>query len=100
MNLFTHLLVASAFATGSLLPISSFAQATTEHDHSHASAASTASLTGGDVRKVDLESSKVTIKHGEEQKFVDAYFPQAVPEGLSIRSVNLRDEKQAETRIA
>jgi 5-(aminomethyl)-3-furanmethanol phosphate kinase len=35
-----------------------------------------------------------------EQKFVDAYFPQAVPEGLSIRSVNLRDEKQAETRIA
>ncbi len=65
MNLFTHLLVASAFATGSLLPISSFAQATTEHDHSHASAASDASLTEGEIKKVDLDSSKVTIKHGE-----------------------------------
>ena len=65
MNLLTHLLVVSALAAGSLLPTSSFAQASTEHDHSHASAASTASLTEGDVRKVDLESSKVTIKHGE-----------------------------------
>ena len=55
MNLFTHLLVASAFATGSLLPISSFAQATTEHDHSHAS----------EVKKLDLAQGKVTIKHGE-----------------------------------
>ena len=53
MKLFTHLLVASAFAAGSLLPISSFAQAATEHDHSHASAASAASLTEGEVKKVD-----------------------------------------------
>jgi Cu/Ag efflux protein CusF len=65
MNLFTHLRVASAFAVGALLPISSFAQASTEHDHSHASAASTAALTEGEVKKVDQESSKVTLKHGE-----------------------------------
>lgn len=65
MNLFTHFLVASAIAAGSLLPVGSFAQATAEHDHNHASAASAASLTEGEVRKVDQESSKVTIKHGE-----------------------------------
>ena len=35
-----------------------------------------------------------------EQKFVDAYFPQAVPAGLSVRSVNLRDANQGETQIA
>jgi len=65
MNLFTHFLVASAIAAGSLLPVGSFAQATAEHDHNHASTASAASLTEGEVRKVDQESSKVTIKHGE-----------------------------------
>ncbi len=64
MNLFTHYLVASVVAVGSL-PMSSFAQATSEHDHSHASAASAASLTEGEVKKVDQESSKVTLKHGE-----------------------------------
>ena len=65
MNLFTHLLIASAFAAGSLLPMSSLAQATAEHDHSHGAAASAASLTEGEVKKVDQESSKVTLKHGE-----------------------------------
>lgn len=65
MNLFTHFLVASAIAAGSLLPVGSFAQATAEHDHNHASASATAPLTEGEVRKVDLESAKVTIKHGE-----------------------------------
>jgi Cu(I)/Ag(I) efflux system protein CusF len=65
MNIFTHCLVASAFAVGSLLSMNSFAQATMEHDHNHSSAPSTASLTEGEVKKVNLESSKVTIKHGE-----------------------------------
>ena len=64
MNLFTHYLVASVVAVGSL-PMSNFAQATSEHDHSHASAASAASLTEGEVKKVDQDSSKVTLKHGE-----------------------------------
>lgn len=65
MHRLTHPLVALAFAASSLLPMSSFAQATTEHDHGHASEASTASWTEGEVRKVDRESSKLTIKHGE-----------------------------------
>lgn len=34
------------------------------------------------------------------RQFVDAYFPQAVPQGLRVRSVNLRDANQRETRIA
>ena len=65
MNLITHILTAAAFAAGSLLPASGFAQATTDHDHHNASMAPTAALTEGEVKKVDLESSKVTLKHGE-----------------------------------
>ena len=85
MNLFTHLLVASAFAAGALLPISSFAQAATEHDHSHASAASAASLTEGEVKKVDQESSKVTLKHGEI-KHLDMPGMTMVQNGCSVTS--------------
>jgi len=65
MNHFTHLLFASVIAAGSLVPMSSFAQATAAHDHNHEPAASAASLTEGEVKKVDQESAKITIKHGE-----------------------------------
>lgn len=65
MNFFTHALAASTFAVGALLPVNGFAQSTTEHDHSHASVAATAALTEGEVKKIDLESSKITLKHGE-----------------------------------
>jgi len=65
MNLFKHLLAVFVLAAGALLPVSGFAQAASEHDHSHASAAPTATWTEGDVKKVDRESSKVTIKHGD-----------------------------------
>lgn len=68
MNLPTRLFAASVLAGSCLVPMSSFAQASAEHDHSHGAAASAVSatpLTEGEVRKVDLKASKVTLKHGE-----------------------------------
>ncbi|HQR85423.1 MAG: copper-binding protein [Burkholderiales bacterium 35-55-47] len=49
MNTIKKILAISMIALGMTLPISGFAQ----------------SLTDGEVKKVDLETGKVTIKHGE-----------------------------------
>ena len=65
INLFRNIVTVTACAAGAALPLSGFAQAPSEHDHGHASAAPTAALTEGEVKKVDLASSKITIKHGE-----------------------------------
>ena len=65
INLFRNIVTVTACAAGAALPLSGFAQAPSEHDHGHASAAPTAALTEGEVKKVDQESSKVTLKHGE-----------------------------------
>jgi len=49
------------------MPLFGWAQAATEHDHNHGSApaATQTPLTDGEVKKVDPEVGKVTIKHGE-----------------------------------
>lgn len=52
-----------AFASGGLFPMLAQAQATM--DHSKMDMAKMPSMTDGEVRKVDLATGKVTIKHGE-----------------------------------
>ncbi|WP_354445615.1 copper-binding protein [Ottowia thiooxydans] len=63
MSNFKQFLSISAFALGISLPMSGFAQATTESTKAEAS--QHASLTEGEVKKVDLDNDKVTIKHGD-----------------------------------
>ena len=52
-----------ALASGSLFPMLAQAQATM--DHSKMDMAKMPSMTDGEVRKVDLATGKVTLKHGE-----------------------------------
>ena len=52
-----------ALASGGLFPMLAQAQATM--DHSKMDMAKMPSMTDGEVRKVDLATGKVTIKHGE-----------------------------------
>lgn len=63
MNIFRNILAISACTVGAVLPVSGFAQSTM--DHSHMPVPQSAAMTEGEVKKVDLESSKVTLKHGE-----------------------------------
>lgn len=59
-----QILAISAIALGLAHPISSYAQA--GMDHSKMSMDSSASMmTDGEVKKVDQEAGKVTIKHGD-----------------------------------
>ena len=57
MNTFTNLAIASLMATVTLASTSLMAQT--------AVAAKGAEMTSGEVRKVDLEAQKITLKHGE-----------------------------------
>lgn len=52
-----------ALASGGLFPMLAQAQATM--DHSKMDMAKMPSMTDGEVRKVDLATGKVTLKHGE-----------------------------------
>ncbi len=61
MNAIKKILAISAVALGLGLPMSSFAQASTEPAKMEAS--QTASWTNGEIRKIDLDNGKVTIKH-------------------------------------
>ncbi|MCM2345810.1 MAG: copper-binding protein [Acidovorax soli] len=54
----------SALAMGIAMPVSSFAQATMDHGKMAMSHASD-SMTDGEVKKVDPDTGKVTLKHGE-----------------------------------
>lgn len=63
MNNFRTILAVSACAVGALLPAGGFAQATM--DPSAMTTPQSAAMTEGEVRKVDLQSAKITIKHGE-----------------------------------
>ena len=65
MNTVKQILAITALAMGITLPVSSFAQATMNHNMMDMS--STASMTDGEVKKVDLELGKITIKHGHIQ---------------------------------
>lgn len=58
-----QILAVSALALGVVMPASSFAQ--TAADPGKMGVSPAADLTDGEVRKVDQETGKVTIKHGE-----------------------------------
>ena len=64
MNTIKNILAISALAMGIAMPVSSFAQATMDHGKMDMSQAS-ASMTDGEIKKVDQATGKVTIKHGE-----------------------------------
>ena len=63
MNTIKQMLAISALALGVALPLASHAQATS--DQAQTAAAPSASLTDGEIKKVDADNGKVTIKHGE-----------------------------------
>ena len=63
MNTFKQIFAISALIMGVALPMSSFAQAAMEPGKMDAPLAP--SMTNGDVRKVDQDAGKVTIKHGD-----------------------------------
>ena len=63
MNIIKQILAISAVALGVALPMSSFAQPAM--DPAKTEAAQSASLTDGEIKKVDLDNGKVTIKHGD-----------------------------------
>ncbi|MNV31142.1 Cation efflux system protein CusF precursor [compost metagenome] len=65
MNIIKHILAISAVALGVALPMSSFAQPAM--DPAQTEAAQPTSLTEGEIKKVDLDNGKVTIKHGDIQ---------------------------------
>lgn len=64
MSNIKHILVISSLAMGVALPMSSIAQ-TMMMDQSKMGMSQSASMTDGEVRKVDRETGKVTIKHGD-----------------------------------
>ncbi len=63
MNIIQKVAAISALALGIALPVSSMAQTTMDHSKMDMSQPAT-SMTEGEVKKVDLEAGKVTIKHG------------------------------------
>lgn len=63
MNNIKQMLAISALALGVALPLTSHAQATA--GQAQAAAASSASLTDGEIKRIDADNGKVTIKHGE-----------------------------------
>jgi Cu(I)/Ag(I) efflux system periplasmic protein CusF len=65
MNIIQKILAISAVALGVALPMTSFAQPAM--DSAKTETAQLMSLTDGEIKKVDLDNSKVTIKHGDIQ---------------------------------
>jgi len=63
MNNFKQLLSISAIALGVAFPMSGFAQANPAS--TKAEAYQQDSLTDGEIKKIDLDNGKVTIKHGD-----------------------------------
>ena len=63
MNIIQKITTATALAMGIALPVSSMAQTTMDHSKMDMSQPA-ASMTEGEVKKIDLEAGKVTIKHG------------------------------------
>lgn len=63
MQVIQRFLIISTLATGLIWPLSSMAEV--DNTHSNMSMASTSPLvTEGEIKKVNLELGKVTIKHG------------------------------------
>ena len=63
MNAIKKFLALSVLAVGVALPGAGFAQATV--DHSKMTMPKTAAMTDGEVRKIDKDAGKITLKHGE-----------------------------------
>ena len=63
MNIIQKITAVSALALGIALPVSTMAQTTMDHGKMDMSQPA-ASMTEGEVKKVDIEAGKVTIKHG------------------------------------
>ncbi|MCO5337024.1 copper-binding protein [Delftia tsuruhatensis] len=63
MNNFKQLLSISAIALGMAFPMSGFAQVNPASTKAEASLQD--SLTDGEIKKIDLDNGKVTIKHGD-----------------------------------
>ena len=64
MNTIKNILAISALALGIAMPVSSFAQATMDQGKMNMSQASD-SMTDGEVKKIDADNGKVTLKHGD-----------------------------------
>lgn len=63
-----QMLTLLVLAVGMVVPVSSFAQAVVAHDHRQDSAPqAAATLTEGEVKKIDQDNGKITIKHGNIQ---------------------------------
>lgn len=66
MNTIKTFFAISALAMGVALPITGFAQAgMAGMDHSKMMMPQTVSMTDGEIRKIDKDAGKLTIKHGE-----------------------------------
>jgi Cu(I)/Ag(I) efflux system protein CusF len=63
MNIIQKITAVSALALGIALPVSTMAQTTMDHGKMDMSQPA-ASMTEGEIKKVDIEAGKVTIKHG------------------------------------
>lgn len=63
MNIIQKITAITALAMGIALPVSSMAQTTMDHSKMDMSQPA-ASMTEGEVKKIDFEAGKVTIKHG------------------------------------
>ncbi len=63
MNTIKKFLALSVLTVGVALPGAGFAQATV--DHSKMTMPKTAAMTDGEVRKIDKDAGKITLKHGE-----------------------------------
>ena len=63
MNTFKQIIAMSAMALGVALPMSSFAQAAMEPGKMDMS--QQPPLTDGEVKKIDMEAGKITLKHGD-----------------------------------
>jgi Cu/Ag efflux protein CusF len=53
-----------ALLSAALAPVAALAQAQGDHAAHHATSATAAAMTEGEVRKVDKEQRKITLKHG------------------------------------
>ena len=58
-----NLLIGAVLSLTTLLPLSAMAQATV--DASKPAALAAASMTDGEMRKIDKDAGKITIKHGD-----------------------------------
>ncbi len=63
MNAIHQFLAVSAFAMGAAIPLTGLAQA--NMDHSKMTMSQAAPMAEGEVRKIDKDAGKITLKHGE-----------------------------------